>query len=193
MEVVTRPIESQYFLEARKEAIERYPGTSAVEAEVECMLTQARLALDLQRRNERRIFIAIWPEKYNALSENKDLQMDEEANIITLTGLRIFPDVGEQGGETTVGTLEVHANGFFYKTSNPDFHFQFLYRGVNKAFFQVEDEKRLPLLHFHLYDPIKVGAEMRQNIQLHLVQTPMGQRNDSGKFEDEKQGLVVKI
>ncbi|KAI3971848.1 hypothetical protein MKW92_028595 [Papaver armeniacum] len=144
---------------------------SSLEVEVECMLTQARLALDLQRRHEWRIFIGNESGRRTVISKNKSLQMEKKANVITLTDLKIFPEVGEQGGEAIAGTLEVHANGFIYTTSSPDIRFHFLYRDVKKAFIRVEDEKRLPLLHFHLHSPIKVGAEKRQNIQFHLVQT----------------------
>lgn len=65
-------IETQRSLEAMKEAIERYPGskctdeeveeymrTSGLELEFERIQTQARLALDLQRRHEWRIFMGM--------------------------------------------------------------------------------------------------------------------------------------
>ncbi|KAI3855507.1 hypothetical protein MKX03_004364 [Papaver bracteatum] len=157
--------------------------------QVERMHTKERLALDLQRR---RISWGNQSETRNVIWENKNLQTDRKANVMTLTDLKIFPKVGEQGGEAIAGTLEVQANGFFYTTSSPDFHFHFhfLYRDVKKAFFRVEDKKMPPLLHFHLHDPIKVGREKRRNIQFHLVQTSVGQRrsyNSSDTIMKEKQ------
>lgn len=124
-------------------------------------------------------------ETNRVVSKNNKLQMNKKANFMTLTGLKIFPSVGEQSGETTVGNLEGHLNGFSYSTSSPNFHFHFLYRNVKNAFFRYEDENMLPLLHFHLHHPIKVGAEKRQNVQFHLVQTPVGHKryyNDSDKI-----------
>lgn len=81
-------------------------------------------------------------------SNTKTLQREEEANVITLAGLKIFPKIVEQGGETIVGDLEVHANGFYYAASGPNFCFSFLYTDVKTDLFRVgerEDASSLAL------------------------------------------------
>ncbi|KAI3997160.1 hypothetical protein MKX01_009004 [Papaver californicum] len=192
-----------------KEEVQEDIHTSLLK--VQRMLNQARLGADLRRRHEGTILWENQSETEHVVSKNKklqitisgrdqstkhvvsktkELQMDEKANIITLDDLKIFPKVGEQGGEAIVGTLEVHVNGFLCATSSPNFSFSFLYADVAKAFFRVEDEEMPPLLHFHLHDPIKLGTEKRQNIQLRLVMNPMGQKrsyDDSDKIKKDKQ------
>ncbi|KAI3930802.1 hypothetical protein MKX01_037248 [Papaver californicum] len=136
--------------------------------------------------------------------ENK-LMMDKKSKVIELAGVTIFPKVGGQDGETIVGTLQFHVNGFIYATSSSDFNVSFLYNNVKKLFFLAEDGKEMPpLLHFHLGCPIKVGTEKKENhlgcpikvtekrehIQFRLVPTLVGQRrsdDDSNKIEKEKQ------
>ncbi|KAI3914072.1 hypothetical protein MKW92_040136 [Papaver armeniacum] len=113
------------------------------------------------------------------------LQMDK--NPAELIGVTIFPN---QGGETIVGTLEAHAHGFVYATSNS--HMHFMYRDVEEAFFRVEDEKikMPPLLHFHLKHPIKVGKEKTKDIEFRLVSIPVGlmiSDDNSYKTENENQ------
>ncbi|KAI3855531.1 hypothetical protein MKX03_006569 [Papaver bracteatum] len=119
------------------------------------------------------------------------LQMDK--NPAELTVVTIIPN---QGGETIIGTLEAHAHGFVYATSNS--HMHFMYRDVEEAFIRVEDEKiKMPsLLHFHLKHPIKVGKEKTKDIQFRLVSTPVGQSradNDSKKIETRVRGTEFKI
>ncbi|XP_026425648.1 FACT complex subunit SPT16-like isoform X2 [Papaver somniferum] len=190
MEFPRCPIKT-YLLTMAREKIKEKSRTCNEEEllEVERRLMQARLGAQLQQLNDYRLWL---------LSEGLDddeiilisgdmsssLQKDKKANVITLTGLEIFPKVGELGGETIVGNLDVHKNGFIYATSSPSFHFHFICADIKRTFFRVGDEKTQPLLHFHLHHPVKMGAEMRQDIQFRLVQTPVGQRtsyNDSEK------------
>ncbi|MCL7040839.1 hypothetical protein MKW94_011616 [Papaver nudicaule] len=132
----------------------------------------------------------------NVLSKG-ELLREEKGNVITLTGLKIFPKVEEQGGETS-GTLEVHVNGFCYATSSlgPNFCFSFLNADVKQVFFRVGDEKMLPILHFHFHQPINVGTEQRRNIQFRLVQNVVGQErsyNDSDKTNRDLKNFIHSI
>ncbi|MCL7047799.1 hypothetical protein MKW94_006055 [Papaver nudicaule] len=130
------------------------------------------------------------PRKKNC--SDKTLVMDEESKVIELANVTIFPKVGGQDGETIVGTLQSHANGFRYAASSSDFTVVFLYKDVKKVFFLAKDkeEEMPPLLHFHMDCPIKVGTENRENIQFRLVPITVGQRrsdDDLNKIEKEKQ------
>ncbi|XP_026435435.1 FACT complex subunit SPT16-like [Papaver somniferum] len=184
------PIRTKCLTQARKEAKVMYPKCTGEDIyryvqDVSRRVIQARLGVQLQRGAKWRLLPEDQCETNRVVSKNNKLQMNKKAKFMTLTGLKIFPSVGEQSGETTIGTLEGHLNGFSYSTSSPNFHFHFLYRNVKNAFFRYEDEKMLPLLHFHLHHPIKVGAEKRQNVHFHLVQIPVGQKryyNDSDKI-----------
>ncbi|KAI3840818.1 hypothetical protein MKW92_034804 [Papaver armeniacum] len=118
-----------------------------------------------------------------------ELQLENEnSKIIKLTNVAIFPMVGGQGEKTIIGTLEAHVNGFRYTTSSEHFQIDFIYDNVKKAFFRVEDERMPPLLHFHLYHNIMVGAEKTKDIQFQLVMNLAGcKRSASGNnkaFQD---------
>ncbi|KAI3970986.1 hypothetical protein MKX01_024633 [Papaver californicum] len=210
MRFPTYEFQTKCIAEARKKAEARFTDNQCTKEEVEEALR--RTELDVSGRvyqAELGVHLCLtygWRaegvgeyETKPVVSKDDKLQMDKKANVITLTGVKIFfPKVGEQGEKTIVGTLEAHVNGFFYATCNPSFHFHFhfLYTNVKKAFFRVEDEKRPPLLHFHLYHPIKVGAEKTRNIQFHLVQTPVGQRdcyNGSDKIVEDLKNFVLKV
>ncbi|KAI3897277.1 hypothetical protein MKX03_036627, partial [Papaver bracteatum] len=119
--------------------------------------------------------------------ETEKVKMDKKH--VKLTSVTIFPEVGGQGGDAMVGTLEVHVDGCTYTTSCSHFHTQFMFNKVKVAFYRVEDEeKMLPLLHFHLHHPIEVGKEKTNDIQFGLLPTPVGQRtfdSDSDKFVKE--------
>ncbi|KAI3853160.1 hypothetical protein MKW92_024048 [Papaver armeniacum] len=121
--------------------------------------------------------------------ETEKVKIDKKP--IKLTSVTIFPEVGGQGGDAMVGTLEVHVDGCTYTTSSSHFHMQFMFKKVKVAFYRVEDEeKMLPLLHFHLHHPIEVGKEKTNDIQFRLLPTPVGQRtfdSDSDKFVKENQ------
>ncbi|KAI3877430.1 hypothetical protein MKX03_026487 [Papaver bracteatum] len=135
-------------------------------------------------------------ETEHVVSNTKTLQREEEANVITLAGLKIFPKIEEQGGETIVGTLEVHANGFYYATSTPNLCFSFFYADVETSFFRFGDKKTPPLLHFHFHEGIKVGIEKRRDIQFRLVQTPVGQKrsyDDSYKINEDLKNFVHNV
>ncbi|KAI3960868.1 hypothetical protein MKW92_014827, partial [Papaver armeniacum] len=112
--------------------------------------------------------------------------------IAKLNGVTIFPKDG-QGGDTVVGTLEAHVDGFIYTTSTSNLHSELTYEydNVKDVFFQGEDEEKIPpLMHFWLHHPIKVGTENRDHIQFRLVPNSEGERrpdNNSEKFEKEKQ------
>ncbi|RZC55442.1 hypothetical protein C5167_014287 [Papaver somniferum] len=94
-----------------------------------------------------------------------------------LTDLTMLPKlVGGQGGENINGTLEAHVDGFRYTTSRPDFCLDFRYDALESAFFQEGDDRTPPFLHFRLRHSIMVGKEITEDIQFHLVSTPMGQK-----------------
>ncbi|KAI3831631.1 hypothetical protein MKX03_021861 [Papaver bracteatum] len=143
-----------------------------------------------------------WPLKKSRTKDGCDqsMKMDKMSVVVKLTGVTIFTKVDGQGGNTIVGTLEAHVDGFIYTTSTSYYHSQLTlkYENVKEVFFQGEDNKKMlsdveklpPLLQFQLHHPIKVGTEKREHIQFRLVPTVVGERrpdNDSNKFEKEKQ------
>ncbi|KAI3867174.1 hypothetical protein MKW92_000068 [Papaver armeniacum] len=114
--------------------------------------------------------------------------MEEKHRVISLTDVTIFPKVGGQGGETIVGTLEAHANGFIYTASS--FRMQFFFKDIKTSLFRLGDKRMPPLVHFHLQEPIMMGTEKTKDIQFQLVQCFVGQKrsdHDSDKIEKEKQ------
>ncbi|MCL7033597.1 hypothetical protein MKW94_030020 [Papaver nudicaule] len=115
-------------------------------------------------------------------------QMEDNHKVISLTDVTILPKVGGQGGETIVGTLEAHVNGFTYKASS--FCMHFLFNNIKIPLFRLGDKRMPPLVHFHLHEPIMMGAEETRDIQFYLVQCSVGQKradHDSVKIEKEKQ------
>ncbi|RZC84252.1 hypothetical protein C5167_047038 [Papaver somniferum] len=117
-----------------------------------------------------------------------ELKMEEEHAVIRLTAVTVLPKVGSQVGETFVGTLEAHVNGFLYKTSS--FHMHYFFDDIKKSFFRLGDNRMPPLLHFHLHKPIMMGSGKTTDIEFHLAQCPLGQMrsdHDSDKIEKEKQ------
>ncbi|MCL7051335.1 hypothetical protein MKW94_010715 [Papaver nudicaule] len=207
---------AKFFDEARKSAEERCTGRTEEEVqeeirkslkEVARRITQGRIGANMPsrrdrtisrgdrretehvRRGRRSVCRYSWKEQDQIARDVLNTEkLCKETNVITLTGLRIFPKVGERG----VGTLEVHVNGFYYRTSTPDFCFSFLWADVKQAFFRIGDEKMPPLLHFHLYHCVKVGTEKRRNIQFRLVQNVAGQKrsySDSDNIHDSNKDL----
>ncbi|KAI3843575.1 hypothetical protein MKX03_012335 [Papaver bracteatum] len=119
------------------------------------------------------------------ISAPSELHMEEEHKVIRLTDVTTLQKVGDQVGESFVGTLEAHVNGFIYKASGFRMHFYF--DDIKKSFFRLGDKRMPPLLHFHLYDPIR---EKMKDFEFLLVQCPLGQMwsdHESDKIEKEKQ------
>ncbi|KAI3919205.1 hypothetical protein MKW92_021269 [Papaver armeniacum] len=115
------------------------------------------------------------------------LQLEEKHRVISLTDVTILPKVGGQGGETIVGTLEAHVNGFLFSSSS--FSLIFYFKNIKTSLFRLGDERMPPLVHFHLHDPIVVGTEKTKDIQFHLVQCPPGQKkSDHGKEKEIRDG-----
>ncbi|KAI3992239.1 hypothetical protein MKX01_029960 [Papaver californicum] len=120
--------------------------------------------------------------KGESVFDNK-MKTDKKPMIVKLTGVTIFPKVDDEGGDTVVGTLEAHADEFIYTTYSFSFYSQLTCKYEN-------EKKMLPLLHFQLHHPIKVGTEETKHIQFRLVLASVGKRisdNDPDKFEKEKQ------
>ncbi|KAI3890385.1 hypothetical protein MKX03_028207 [Papaver bracteatum] len=116
-----------------------------------------------------------------------ELQLENESfKTIKLTNVTIFPWVGGQGKKTVIGTLEAHVNGFRYTTSGEQFQVDIIYDNVKKAFFRVDDERMPPLLHFHLYHHIMVGAEKTKDFQLamNLVGCKRSASGNNKAFQD---------
>ncbi|KAI3953385.1 hypothetical protein MKW92_014259 [Papaver armeniacum] len=113
------------------------------------------------------------------------LRMETKERVISLTDvLIILPKLEEgQGGESiAAGTLETHVNGFIYTASNYRKHFYF--HDIKKSFFRLGDKKMPPLLHFQLHVPFMKGIENTKDIEFHLVQCPLRQKQ---LIEEEKQ------
>lgn len=112
----------------------------------------------------------------------------KESRLIKLSDITIHLDGGRY--RETTGTLEAHVNGFRYSTFSANFQLDFMYYDIKHSFFQVDEEKMMPLLHLHFYDDIMVGTEKTKNIQFHFVHTLAGRKryvDGSDKIEEENQ------
>ncbi|KAI3836031.1 hypothetical protein MKW92_006223 [Papaver armeniacum] len=112
------------------------------------------------------------------------LKQEKQHRVIKLTDVVILPNVG--GGETIVGTLEAHVNGFIYTASGFRKHFYF--DDIKYSFFRLGDKRMPPLLHFHLHPPLKKETEVTKEIEFHLLQCPFEQKRQSGQGRQKRSG-----
>lgn len=121
---------------------------------------------------------------------SKKLQLEsDEHKIIKLTKVRFVYKVGYFYIGFTTGTLEGHVNGFLYKSDSGHFQIDILYEKINNAFCLVEDDMRLPLLHFSLRDHIMVWGKKITDIQFHRFPNTSGDADAFLDFAIDAQSL----
>jgi nucleosome binding factor SPN SPT16 subunit len=74
---------------------------------------------------------------------------------ISLPDLYIRPTLG---GRRSTGTLELHKNGFRFRSSKGG-HIDILFKNIKHAFFQPAENEVITIIHFHLWHPIMVGKK----------------------------------
>ncbi|KAI3897361.1 hypothetical protein MKX03_021956 [Papaver bracteatum] len=115
---------------------------------------------------------------------------EKESKIIKLTDVTILPKVGDEGGETIVGTLAAHVHGFIYMTSG--FKMQFMFKDLKNSFFRLGDERMPPLVHFHFHP---YSSQLDTDIEFHLVRRPLGRKKRSEKdkqIRDARRNMELK-
>ncbi|KAI3853113.1 hypothetical protein MKX03_032262, partial [Papaver bracteatum] len=180
----------------------RYKYTSELRKQ-----NQAKLSRTLHKRTYERLGV-IKPlynvEMYNKFfgkgnyttsdSSKKVELLEGKLPCLQLSNVSIYPAVVTGTCREMIGTLDAYLNGFRYSTSSTPFQIDvIMYSNVKHAFFQDGEEQKdgdktiPPLLHLHLHNPIKVGTEMKKDIQFRMVHTFKRRKrsaHDSCKFGD---------
>jgi len=109
-----------------------------------------------------------------------------KGRIPRLTDLYVRPNIG---GRRTTGALEVHKNGFRFR-SNKGGNIDILFKNIKHAFFQPADKELIVLVHFHLHDGIMIGKKKTQDIQVYtevmeIAHNLDGRHRERDDMEDE--------
>ncbi|KAI3846170.1 hypothetical protein MKX03_022066 [Papaver bracteatum] len=150
---------------------------------------QARFARRLKVEDKRRLLGVQSTEEDKSGFSIRGCQ-EKESKIIKLTDVTILPKVGDEGGETIVGTLAAHAHGFIYMTSG--FKMQFMFRDLRNSFFRLGDERMPPHVHFHFHP---CSSQLETDIEFHLVRRPLGRKKRSEKekqIRDARRNMELK-
>jgi nucleosome binding factor SPN SPT16 subunit len=62
------------------------------------------------------------------------------------------------GGRRSTGTLELHKNGFRFRSSKGG-NVDIMFKNIKHAFFQPAENEVITIIHFHLWHPIMVGKK----------------------------------
>ncbi|XP_026434653.1 FACT complex subunit SPT16-like [Papaver somniferum] len=142
------------------------------ESEEERMIFQATLARWLKRDTARRLLrddsSDVKSEKIVVPKGPRDLwreQWKKEKDDAPALELEMHEE--HKVGETVVGTLEAHVNGFIYTASS--FHQVFMHANLESYFMRLGGKMMPPLLQFHLQQPVIVETKETKDIQFYLV------------------------
>ncbi|CAH8272799.1 unnamed protein product [Arabidopsis lyrata] len=125
-------------------------------------------------------------ERTSLVTQEKLKIASNKAKPLRLSNLWIRPPFS--GRKKIPGTLEAHANGFRYSTTNE--RVDVLFANIKHAFVQPAEKEMTTLLHFHLHNHIMVGTKKTKDVQFYVqvmdvVQSLGGGRRSSSYDPDE--------
>ncbi|CAL9232263.1 unnamed protein product [Arabidopsis halleri] len=125
-------------------------------------------------------------ERTSLVTQEKLKIASNKSKPLRLSNLWIRPPFS--GRKKIPGTLEAHANGFRYSTTNE--RVDVLFANIKHAFVQPAEKEMTTLLHFHLHNHIMVGTKKTKDVQFYVhvmdvVQSLGGGRRSSAYDPDE--------
>ncbi|CAL9232355.1 unnamed protein product [Arabidopsis halleri] len=125
-------------------------------------------------------------ERTSLVTQEKLKIASNKSKPLRLSNLWIRPPFS--GRKKIRGTLEAHANGFRYSTTNE--RVDVLFANIKHAFVQPAEKEMTTLLHFHLHNNIMVGTKKTKDVQFYVqvmdvVQSLGGGRRSSAYDLDE--------